>query len=195
MWVVIVLFMFPTSGMANTVEFEFSGYINEISANENGALGNVYINQPFEGWFTYSSVADQRTHPAYGNYHQDASISVTLGTETINYFNDHIYIRVCNSDEDAFSFGVDNRQGDFGFTSYGVKLSDSQNVVFDSDDLPMSLDLNMFDSAIFKIAGYKYPDQDWFNVSGEITSLTPVPESATIMVFAFSGLFLRRRDK
>jgi hypothetical protein len=181
--------------MANTVEFEFSGYIDDISANENNALGNVYINQPFEGWFTYSSVPDQSPNPAYGRYHQNASISVTLGTQTITYFDDFVYIRVYDNyrGEDEFSFAVDNRQGDFEFTGYGVHLSDSTGVVFNSDALPMSFDLTHFDSARLELHGHKYPVWDWFDVSGEITSLILIPEPATLLLLGFGAVLLRKR--
>ncbi|MBA7637709.1 hypothetical protein ES703_45356 [subsurface metagenome] len=130
---VVVLSMLPTSNMADTVEFEFSGFIDNINSNENNALGNVYLNQSFDGWFTYSSVADQYPSSATtGHYHQDASISVTLGTQTLSYIDDYVYIRVYNnySNEDEFSFAVDASQGDFSFTYYGVDLTDSTGMVF-----------------------------------------------------------------
>ncbi len=168
--------------MANTVKFEFSGYIDIINSNENNALGNVYLNQPFNGWFSYSSVADQYPSSATtGHYHQDASISVALGTQTLSYIDDYVYIRVYDNyqGEDTFSFGVDATQGDFNFTFFGVYLSDSTGMVFNNDDLPMSFNLAQFDSSRLVIAGYKLPNWDWFDIGGKITNMTLVPHLPT----------------
>ena len=186
---IFVSVSFPV--MANTVEFEFSGFIDNISSNENNALGNVYLNQPFDGWFSYSSVADQYpSSDTTGHYHQDASISVTLGTQTLSYIDAYVYIRVYDnySNEDEFSFAVDASQGDFAFNGYGIRLSDSTATVFNSDALPMSFDLAQFDSPRLIIRGSKLPNSDWFDVEGEITSL--VPEPATIFLLGLGGIAL-----
>lgn len=195
---VVVLSIFPTSNMADAVEFEFSGFIDNINSNENNALGNVYLNQSFDGWFSYSSVPDQYPSSATtGHYHQNASISVTLGTQTLSYIDDYVYIRVYNnySNEDKFSFGVDASQGDFDFTGYGIYLSDSTGVVFNNDDLPMSFDLAQFDSTRLTIAGYKLPNHDWFDVGGEITNMTLIPEPGTLLLLGFGGLALLRKRR
>ena len=195
---VVVLSIFPTSNMADTVEFEFSGFIDIINSNENNALGNVYLNQPFDGWFTYSSVPDQSSDPVYGSYGQDASISVTLGTQIISYIDDYVIIVVSNNDytgADSFLHVVDATQGDFSFTYYGVDLTDSTGMVFNNDDLPMSFDLAQFDSSMLVIAGYKLPNWDWFYVGGEITNMTLIPEPATLLLLGLGGLALLRKRK
>ena len=186
--------------IADTVEFEFSGFIDTIYVNENNALGDVYINQPFEGWFSYSSVPDQWPDSVEtGCYHQDASISVTLGTQTLSYIDDFVYIWVHNNhyyyNADIFSFGVDGPQGDFDFGSYGVQFYDSTGTVFDNDDLPMSFELAQFDSARLTILGRKIPSSGSFDIGGEITSITLIPEPGTVLLLGFGGLALLRKRR
>ncbi len=190
--------VFARPVQATSVEFEFSGFINAVYSNENNALGNVYIAQPFEGWFTYSSVPDQYpTSPSTGHYFQHTSISVALDSQTLSYIDAVVYIRVYDnySSGDTFSFGVDASQGDFDFTNYGVRFSDSTGTVFIDDSLPMSFDLAQFDDRELTIAGYRTPNGDWFHVTGEVTSLTLVPEPGTVFLFGLAGVGLLRRHR
>ena len=183
---------------ANTVKFEFSGFIDEIEANTNNALPGIHLNQPFHGWFSYSFVPDQTTNPDYGVYSQNASISTTLGTLVFDHIDAHVYIRVANNytdDEDIFSHAVDALSGNFSFTKYGVYLTDSTGMVFNTGELPTSLDMAQFDSTRFMLKGYSLPNHDWFDVEGEITSITTVPEPSIFLLFALGGLILRRKHK
>jgi len=199
MKVLIFLFILLLSAipaMANTVVFEFSGFIDTINSNENNALGNVYLNQPFNGWFSYSSVPDQTSNPDYGVYVQDASISTTLGALALNYLDDQIYVTVANDytdGEDRFWFGVDASNGDFSFTNYGIHLDDSTGMVYNTGVLPMSIDLADFDSTRFLLKGYALPDGDWFDVEGEITNITAVPEPATFLLLGLGWVVLRKK--
>lgn len=181
---------------ADSYEFEFSGYIDVIEANTNNALPGIYLNQPFHGWFSYSIVPDQTPNPDYGVYSQNASISTTLGTLDLDHIDDHIYIRVANdytNGEDIFSHAVDASNGSFGFTKYGLYLTDSTGTVFNTGQLPVSFDLSQFDSRRFMLKGYSLPNTDWFDVEGEITSLTLVPEPITLASLFLGALFIRNK--
>lgn len=184
-------------GMAEAVTFEFSGFIDTINDNTNNVLPGIYTGQAFEGRFSYSAVPDQRpTYPQYGSYHQTASISTSLGALDLDYIDSYIYIRTTNLDNcDSFSFLVDAINGDstLAFTGYGIELIDFTGAVFNTDALPMSLDLAQFDSKRFLLRGYSFPDLDLFDVEGEITGLTLVPEPMSVLLLAFGCSLVKKR--
>ena len=191
---IMLVLSIPLASIGSPLTFEFSGYIDYIEANENNALGNLSLNQPFHGWFRYSVVPDQDADTNYGYYGQDASISVTLGTLTLPYIDDYVYVRVgnnyYNNNEDAFVHVVDGGQGDYNFTKFGIYLFDSTGTVYDNDALPVSFDLAQFDSTRLDIYGSTSPVYNWFAVEGEITDITFVPEPISLILMATSFTIL-----
>ncbi len=180
--------------IAVTVEIEFSGYIDTITSNPGNVLGDLILDQAFSGLLSYSDVPDQNpSQDRFGVYNQDASISVDLGTQTLSYIDDHVYISTDNYTSDEFRFSVDGGDVDFNFTTFGITLIDSTGSVYDDDSLPMEFDLLDFDSRRLKIHGYALPNYDWFEVDGEITHIAVVPEPGTIILVGLGGLVLRRR--
>lgn len=197
MMVVLAVFIFMSiSVMAVTVEIEFSGYIDSITSNPGNVLGDLVLGQAFSGLLSYSDVPDQNPGSNnYGNYSQDASISVDLGTKTVSYIDDYVYINVYNGTSDEFDFAVDGGEVDFNFTYFGISLIDSTASVYDDASLPMEFDISDFDSRRFKIYGYALPNWDWFEVDGEITHIAVVPEPGTVLLFCLGGLIFRRRKR
>lgn len=180
---------------ADVLIYEFSGHINEINENENNVLGDIQTGQSFSGWFSYStSVPDQRPDTNYGTYHQDASIQIDIGGLTLSYLDDFVYVRTQNGiSEDSFGFAVDAQQGDYNFTYFGLELIDSEAGVFDTDAIPLALDLSHFDSPVFILSGSHGPYVDYFSLRGQITSLELVPEPCTLAMLALGGFLIRRR--
>lgn len=182
--------------MAVTVEIEFSGYIDTITSNPGNVLGSLVLGQAFSGLLSYSDVPDQNPgDDTYGIYHQDASISVDLGTQTLSYIDDFVYIRTINDTSDEFSFAVDGGEVDFNFTYFGISLVDSTGSVYDDASLPMEFDLLDFDSRRLRIYGYTLPNFHWFEVDGEITHIAVVPEPCTVLFFGLGGFLLRGRKR
>ena len=190
MIVLLVVVCLSYACYGQVIEYEFSGFIDTIDDNQNNVLPGLTINQPFEGTFSYSIVPDQSSLSRLGRYNQDASISVSLDNFTLSYLDDFVYFSVSDQispGEDRFSFMVDGQQGDYNFTLFGVRLIDSTRQAFTDDSLPLSLDLNDFTSNKLHIVGYK--EANLFQIEGTITSLTLVPEPAT-MSLLFGGLLL-----
>ncbi len=192
MIVLLVVVWLSYACYGEVIEYEFSGFIDTINNNQNNVLPGVTINQPFEGTFSYSIVPDYDPDSTrHGGYYQDASISVSLDYFTLSYLDDFVYFSIrdeISSGEDRFYFVVDGQQGDYNFSNFGIILLDSTRQVFTDDSLPLSLDLNDFTSSKLLLIGRKQM-QDYFNVEGTITSLTLVPEPAT-MSLLFGGLLL-----
>ncbi len=193
--ILLLLLLCVISPALASYQYEFSGHIDLIERNEGHVLGDISLQQPFHGWFSYSIV------PIQGNaYNQNASMSVTLDSLTLSYLDDHIYVRVSNNssyNNDAFTFAVDNAQGNFSYSWFGVEFIDSSNSVFNNRDLPVSLDLADFDSTRLRVWGsqYPYPNSQSFNVEGVITTLTLIPEPATLSLLIPGCVLLYRRSK
>lgn len=193
MIVLLVVVCLSYACCGEVIEYEFSGFIDTIVYNQNNVLPGLTINQPFEGRFSYSIIPDHISDPKYGYgvYHQDASISVSLDNLTLSYLDDFVNFLIYNeisSVEDGFYFAVDGDQGDYSFSNFGIILLDSTCQAFADNSLPLSLDLNDFTSSKLQLIGSKQM-HDYFNVEGTITSLTLVPEPAT-MSLLLGGLLL-----
>lgn len=179
------------------VVFEFSGYIDQINENTNNAILDAIVGQPFNGWFSYSSVPDWLPDDMYGSYGQDASITVVLGTTTYSYIDKSVFIRVTDSSpyyNDKFRFSVDADLDEYiNCSVFGIELTDSTSTAFDSDELPENLDLSAFDSTFFNMIGCRRADTSCFDVRGNITNLTLIPEPTMLLMLAFGGLVIRRK--
>ena len=179
---------------AEIVTFEFEGYIDNIVKNENNVIEGVYLNQPFTGWFNYSTdVQDLApSNPLSGLYYQDASIVVNLGDQTYPYLDGFINFTITNdNDGDKFFYVVDGGYGDYGFTWFGLELTDSTGTVFATDDLPVSLNIDDFDSAFFRMAGDEIATSDYFRIEGQITNIQYIPEPTSFVLLALGGVALR----
>ena len=201
MIVLLVVVCLSYACYGEIIEYEFSGFIDTIGDNENNVLPGLTIDQPFEGRFSYSIIPDQDSDPGVGRYDQDVSISVSLDNFTLSILDDPVYFDITNgisSGEDIFYLGGQARRGDYYYTNFWVSLIDSTRQAFTDDSLPLSLDINDFTSSKLGISGFKDPQRDFFSIEGTITSLTLVPEPAT-MSLLFGGLLLmnvrRKRAK
>jgi len=191
----LTIFLLMSNGFANTIEFEFEGYVDVLDKNTDDEI--FYMGQQFKGSFSYSLVADQSSTLNYGIYGQNASLSVMLDSTELSYINDFIYVRVLNDSQsgDVFSFSVDGQQGDYDFTNFGLELTDSAESVFNSDALATSLDLSAFDSARFSFVGYKNNFSDVFDVEAQITKLTLIPEPCSLFLLGVGVVGILRRGR
>lgn len=179
--------------------FEFSGYVDSIDYNNNNVI-DVAMGQQLTGWFSYEIVSDQDSSISGGDYFQvNASMSMTLGNQTVEYLNDFVYLGTRNNDwegKDNFSFMVDSGLPAYAGLWMHIILDDSTGTAFSSDELPTQLDLTKFDSKRFLFAGNKINDgaYDYFDIKGALTHLTVIPEPTTLSLLAL-GAFLAGRRK
>jgi len=195
---IFVLSLLISNVFAETIEFEFEGYVDVLEENTDD--GMFYMGQQFQGSFSYCLIPDLDLGAVSysGAYHQNASLSVMLDTANINYSDSWVFIRVYNgfpNGEDSFSFGVDAQYEEYNFTKFGIELTDSTGAVFNSDALPTSLDLSAFDSVRFCFAGYKNGFSDWFHAEAQITKLTLIPEPCSVVLLGLGSIALLRRRR
>jgi hypothetical protein len=181
-----------TPALAQLYTYEFSGYVSQIT-NQNNAIPGVYLNQPFTGTFSYSSMPFSTT----GIYDQPASLTIKLGTFTLTHTDKQTAITVINNltsatgKVDSFTFHASGTQGLYTYTRSGVTLQDSTRTAFTTTALPETLLLSAFNSAKMNLTGSK--GTDTFNIIGNITTLTLIPEPATLLMLAAAIPFLRRK--
>jgi hypothetical protein len=178
--------------LAQLYTYEFSGYVTQIT-NQNNAIPGVYLNQPFTGLFSYSSMPFSST----GIYDQPASLTIKLGSFTLTHTDKTCQITVINNltsatgKVDSFTFHASGTQGLYNYTRSGVTLQDSTRTVFTTTALPETLLLSAFNSAKMNLTGTK--GADTFNIIGNINSLKLVPEPATLLLLTAALPFLRRK--
>jgi len=186
----LAILLAAAPGIAQTYTYQFAGTINTIVLNENNAIPGVYLNQSFSGWFSYNS--DSQTT-------EIGAIAFTLGEFESAVIDDCCLATVLNnpapptsqSNYDLFSALFYDIQDDYEFWRTGITLKDSTCTAFDSDQLPTDLILSMFSVARLDISGSK--GEDDFNISGRITSLTQIPEPASLLILLSGTLCLRRK--
>lgn len=191
-----IIFLMPISASAQILTFEFEGYIDNIVKNENNVIEGVYLGQTFNGWFNYSTdVPDlYPSNPLRGTYYQDASIVVNLGDQTFPYIDGFINFFITNdNDGDEFLYGVDGAYGDYSFTSLRICLTDSTGTAFATDELPLSLNIEDFDSALFRMVGDEIATSDFFQIEGQITNIQYVPEPASLLLLALGAAVARKK--
>lgn len=175
-------------------DYEFSGYVSQVT-NSNNAIPGVYVNQPFTGIFSYSSMPYSST----GIYDQYASLTINLGSFTLTHTDKFTYVTVVSypdtstyiGKKDSFTFHASGTQGLYTYNRSGITLSDSTRTAFSSVALPELLQLSAFNLAQMNLTGNK--GTDTFNIIGNINNMTLVPEPATLLLLAAALPLLRRR--
>jgi len=184
---------------AEIVQYTYTGEITSITFNQNNVLGDLQIGDAFDGVFEFDlSVPDVfPDNPTTGSYDQDGVMNVNLPAISLDY-SGHLFIWVHNDTTalpgDQFGIAADNSFGDFNVSFFGVTLTDTTALAFDSDALPSLLQLLDFDGTVFRLSGHRISTFDSFQVKGALTSLILVPAPSTVIVALalFGGAGLRR---
>ncbi len=220
-WLTILLCMaFAGSALATTITVEVTGIVDRVQTEDNFALdGSVSIGTAMAGYYTYDSETpdlDSSTNDGsyelisismiIGNYTfthdpislQSAGIGVRLGDFSYNagtsypVFDGTIMVDGLPKTYDEITWG--DTIGYKGLTV--MKLVPSSPGIILDDSLPTSFpDLSVFDLAtIFGVYfhGPSFGD-GFFEISGDLTSLTVIPEPATLLLFGLGAVILRKR--
>ncbi len=181
---------------AQLYTYQFTGTITHISANSAGLP--VQLDQAFTGWFSFNRVNDQNNNPDVAEYNQNASISLTLPNTALSLTSQWTEIYMFNDlyghRDDTFGFKAKGSNSGYQFNAFQILLVDTKDTAFSNTDLPPVLSPGNFTqrSLILKGTSVSNPDLT-FNVTGELTSVTLVPEPATITILALGALAFRRR--
>lgn len=172
----------PAVAPAEMVTYHFAGTIDTINFNDSDAFPEGDIGQSFTGWFSYSS--DSRDT-------EIGEIAFSIGSFQSDVLNDRLYPV---ENPDAMYMYFYGTQGDYDFARTGFAFTDTSGQVFDTSDdqLPTQLSLSTFDSSVFRILGYKTSVGNFY-ISGPLTTLTLVPEPATISLLALGAVALLRK--
>ncbi len=190
--------------LADLVIVELGGIVNDIDTY--GGLtfdGSLYVGSPMAGTFTYDSEAPPE--PSY----PVTSISMTVGNYTFMHdptsskspscrFGVSYYIRsgAPRFDGTAYINGLPTTYDDADwhnlsilFSLGGRNLEPPFGKLPDADSFP---DISAFDlERSFSVGTDNGPYG--FDINGEVTSLTIIPEPATLLLLALGGLVLVRK--
>jgi len=207
---------------AELVTVEVTGVVDSIS--EEGGIeadGSVAIGSLMQGWCVYDTEAGDR-YPEDGNYGEYPVISISMSIGNYLFSNEPLseetpYFAITQVDPTyrvrtryplfqgtVYVDGVPQSFDDLDWTGSMVLLNvwTSSDEVITSDLLPTAFpdDITVFDlRRSFFVNFYPpgYPENGYFLLSGELTSIRVVPEPVSALLMGLGGLaaVYRRRSR
>jgi hypothetical protein len=215
-WLMLVMslvILAPASATIITVEV--TGVVDGVGTHGGLALdGSVDIGSAMTGFTTYDTDTPDLSDGSNGRY---ALISILMTVGNYIFTHDPMsstspFLYVSTGDL-GYSYTVRSLDPRFDGTIYidgSPKTFDEVN--FDpfgltlmylvdpdsitTDELPSSFpDISTFTTRNFSVGVDSPPEEPGFAIWGEVTSLTVVPEPATLLLLSLGGLALLRRRK
>ena len=198
---IVALVLLLTANLkAVPITFEFTGVVSEITDPESVFDSSIIPGVLFNGSYTFDSDAvDQDHDPSVGiySYLEPAPTGFSMSVEILSSLFESIPpcgIGVRNSfSYDAYSVYVSLDKT--GFSDFGIELElISGKEWLDSDDLPLTPPpLSEVTSNIFDIY-YITDETEEGHIRGQLSTLTLIPEPATLLIFTLGAVMMRRKQ-
>lgn len=201
---VVVSVLGGQQAMASPLLLTFEGELSDVGGTS-FLDPSIVVGASFSGSFSYDPAIEVDLYPddsTYGAYLVNTTMIGKVG-EVDYVTNLGLFVGINNNygGQPADSLSVDGTgDGDWGglpFTDGTLRLNGGPDV-FDSDGLPSVLDLEDFDvCAYFEIYHYVVgdPGHNLFHAQGSLTSLTIVPEPASLLLLSLVGLLALGRRR
>lgn len=177
--------------------FTAQGVITAVD-DEGGVLDpSIVVGAAFSMSVEYDPdlATDLNSDPQIGQYVLEAPIAGQIGDVVFASEDPPVAWVVDQAAGDAFRISADDGVG-LAFTYCRLRLAGGPEV-FDSDVLPSTIDLADFPTRTFSISDVP-PEKlggPYYIIDAEVTSLTIIPEPATLALVALGGLSLIKRRR
>jgi len=193
----VAFFVASSAVEAETLTVSFSGAVTTVPTELSSTF---FVSDPITGSFEIDSLSpDFDADPTRGEYIGPTNFSFEFGSylSTGPGGSGSDSVSVQNTTLDTFGFNVQCSAGrciaaDVGayfLASMRLSLTDSTATAFSSDALPTSLDINDFDNDEVALI-FEHATLPLKVVSGEISSVTLVPEPSTSLLGMTAMLFV-----
>lgn len=220
----VVLIGLPISNSqpawAAIITVEVEGTVNYFSTGGGFALdGSVGLGSTMTGFCIYDTDTVDQVSSELTGYYPLISISMTIGNYTFTHdpasldfpffevgMTDPVYIVGSEAPRFDGTITADGSPKTYDDITWGYTYLELFNLLssyayIPTDALPdldSFLDLAVFDLRREFSARFFEPyaeDRGYFDIIGEVTSLTVIPEPATLFLLGLGGLFLLRRPR
>lgn len=208
----VAAFLTALSIQAVPICFELSGTVTEFRTTGLGDMG-IGVGSSFSAFFTYDpelGVDMMPDNPVGGFFYAMpvpfSSLTVNIHGHTFTSPADQrLDVNVVNAvDGDSFRAQFSVGRGVISspweleramtYSNFGISLSDPSGLALNSDSLPADMNLSDWRDRLFDIQGNDVDRS--YRLSGDITSITRVPESVhsgAMLAFALTSLLFCKR--
>ena len=174
-----LVFIVCNSCNADFITYNFTGSITGISVNENELIPDLDIGDTFYGFTVFDSNGWDNT---------PGTMFVSINGVDLLFDGENLVGGVNLDVGSDYSIVVAaDGQGDIGEStfdavSFGFNLGDTDGSAGISTLFPTSLDLSEFEQNSFNIFGRYVSTNDQIGISGQLDSLSRVPEPSLVML-------------
>jgi len=186
-WNVLIITALTYNVHASLHSFTFNGQVSTIIDNQNDVLGSLIPGDSFSGTFTYSDTPDTEPWPTSGQYNQQATLDLNLGSNTFIYDGNMNIATADGPSSDFFEYWTDESFGDWNMLWYGFEFEDTDQTALSDDSLPTSFNVADYTDPIFRLVGSSTSSGDQFHIVMEVQNISPIPEPSTISMLGLAS--------